>query len=279
MSTAYCSAECQKNDSSLHKLLCNKYQDFLKTRLADEKSKGRFPKKYIAALLFPADAECPQLIWLKCSTYDELGMIEIVCTKGILEHIEDCRPMFHTQNEQNIEIWMTDTFPGKPTNKCVKRLTAGYGTSHYRSFVGFPHDWFDNIIVLNSSSTTTPHPDPEIQTYEKAEYHDVTLSDLRYAFQFFTKHDHIFESDEENPYYIHKGERWFKAVKMYCNGDVAYDGKKKYQQVDVSSRHQINFSDHDIASITQEMGFPLRVRALPVDQGWRIKWQERTLPK
>jgi hypothetical protein len=82
----------------------------------------------------------------------------MVCTERILEYTEDARPMRHTQNGQDVEIWTTDRFPGKPVNECVKIMTAGYDTPEYREHIGRPCIWFEDIIVLNSS-TATANPD------------------------------------------------------------------------------------------------------------------------
>jgi hypothetical protein len=274
----------------LHSLLCKNYQAFLQTRPEiidsdhpeegeDSENLQHIPHKYVAALLFPKKAKYPQLIWLKCFIDHDEGWLYMVCTEAIMEYAGNPRPIYQIQNGQEIQTWMTDAFNGKPLNKCVKNLTIGYGTPKDRERKGHPAYWFDNIIVLDSSPTTASLRESEFEDIgETHEFHDVTLSDLRYAFDFFTKHDRIFESDKENPYYIRHRGQWRKAVKMYCNGDVKYDGKKKYQQVDVKLGHEIFFEHHGISSITKELGFPLRVLAVPVDEGWRLKWHERRLP-
>jgi len=301
----HCSADCQEKDFSLHNLLCKSYQAFLQTRPEiidsdhpeegeDSENSQHIPHKYVAALLFPKDAKYPELIWLKCFIEHDEGLLYMVCTEAIMEYAVQPRPIYHIQNGQEIQTWMTDEFTGKPLNECVKNLTVGYGTPKDRARRGHPAYWIDNIIVLNSTPTTTPLRESEFEDIgETNEFHDVTLSDLRYAFDFFTKHDRIFESDKEKPYYIRHRGQWRKAVKMYCNGDVKYDGKKKYQQVDVKLGHEIFFEHHGISSITKELGFPMKLLAVPVDEGWwvkypalaiprdegwRLKWHERRLP-
>jgi hypothetical protein len=300
-SAAYCSRRCQKLDLPLHKLLCSKYQDFLKTRpdptdldesgdkasaeyekhaeddgdeTSDEVTK-RLPPVSIAALLFPVDADYPQLIWLKCKNWIEYGELVTIFKGSMKKYAGQLLwPTRNTQNRANIELWMEQEFDRSPANQCLSMLNAGYGTGELDLF--FPTRYpTGSIIVVNYRWGITDGRAKELEA--GCEYHDVALSDLRYAFTYLTRPNALFESDKQNPYYIRQRGHWLKGVKMYPGGEVKNDGKKKFQDVEVSRLHSIFRGGGRISSITQKMGFPLLMKASGVDERWQKQWEEKSI--
>lgn len=61
------------------------------------------------------------------------------------------------------------------------------------------------------------------------------------------------------------------------HGDMKFDGKPKYQQVEVSISHGIFNKDkrHGISSIATAMGFPVAVKALYIERVWCEKLEQK----
>lgn len=98
----------------------------------------------------------------------------------------------------------------------------------------------------------------------------MTLADLRYAFEFMSERNTIFESAKPNKYYIRTANEWMKAVKISCSGDMAFMGKQKYREVAVRRRHSIFYDNVEslISNIPKQMGFALRVKEMDIDRSW-----------
>jgi hypothetical protein len=107
----------------------------------------------------------------------------------------------------------------EPTTKSLLTLNVGYSSSEYGSIAVAP--WAGNLVVVNMTVR------PDLGGVDQDFHHGVNLSDFRYAFDHLTRDNYIFDSPNPNPYFIRKEGRWFKAVKIYCSGDVQFGGKKK----------------------------------------------------
>jgi hypothetical protein len=280
-SAAYCSVDCQRTDQPLHKLLCNQYLNFLQTRPVatdDDKQPGDvLPPKYKLALLFPAKADHPQLIWVKVqirSEHDEEDSEEENptydywqwCTEDLSNYMKFPRAMNHTRNGQDLDIYMGESCFGEdPITQSLLTLNAGYRSSEYGSL--HPTPWAGNLIVFNMTKELLQHP--KYGEHDKELHNDATLSDLRYAFDYLTRNNYIFEATQPNPYVIRKEGRWFKAVKVSCSGDMVFEGKKKYVEVAISRYHPIFTQGNDgKSSISTHLGFPLLVKKICPNPNW-----------
>jgi hypothetical protein len=243
-------------DRSLHKILCNKYTDFLETRPIptdnDKKYGDALPVTYKLAILFPATSQTPELIWLKIHTrseFDSLSETEEdpayyfyqTVYYDLKNRMESPRAMPHSRNGQDLNIYMGGhCFGQDPTTQPLLTLNAGYGLSEYGSIAVAP--WAGNLVVVNMMMERRTHPD--FGAYRKELHDDVNLLDFRYAFDYLTRNNYIFESPKPNPYFICKEGRWFKAVKICCSGDIIFERKSRYTEVAISRYHPL-FSSND----------------------------------
>ena len=284
---AYCSTECQRNDFPLHKLLCSKYQAFLETRPIpkdeDKKPGDVKPVVYKAAILFPKDSDNPQLIWLKLHIrseidpeYEEVEYPESHYWENPVYHLTDFMDaptaMPHKQNGQNLNIYMGDhCFGNEPYTKCLLTLNAGYESCERGSIAAAP--WAGNLVVVNITKSEVKHPEnPQLYGPKgKVIHSDANLSHLRYAFYYLTRKNYIFESGKQNPYYIRKPGRWFKAVKLCCDGEMKFEGKKQFTEVTISRSHPVFSQNSGVSSISKHLGFPLLVKRIPPNPNWNEK--------
>jgi hypothetical protein len=284
---AYCSAECQKNDFPLHKLLCSKYQAFLATRPIpkdeDKEPDDVMPVIYKAGILFPVDSNNPQLIWLKIHVYSEFDpeYDEVECPEydhlenvqeGLSKYMEFGRGMGHKQGGQYLKIYMGDkALMECPLTKSFLALNAGYGSAEHGSIAAAP--WAGNLVVVNITESVVEHPTgpKHYDPATKENHNDVSLSDLRYIFDCLSRDNYIFESDKQNPYYIRKPGRWFKAVKICCDGEMKLEGKKKFTGVAISRNHPVFSRNSGVSGISNHLGFPLLVKRIPPNQNWNKK--------
>jgi hypothetical protein len=238
----------------------------------------RLPPVSIAALLFPMFCDYPQLIWLKCQNWIEYGAL-VSAFNGSVRKYSFARqlllPTKRTQNLANIELWMEDEFGRSPANQCLSMLNEGYGAG--KLDLSFPSCCHTGSIIVVNSLWGIMDDDRAGELEAGCEYQDVTLSDLRYAFTYLTRHNNLFESDIQNPYCIRQREHWVKGVKMYADGHVKNDRKKKFQEVEVSALHSIFRGRGRTSSITQKMGFPLLMKEGEVDERWRKQWKEEEI--
>jgi MYND finger len=315
----YCSIQCQEKDRELHRLLCSKYQEFLATRpipKEDDKKKGDvLPVAYKAAILFPADFEIPQLIWLTVHTsssfdpdhekkevawyhYEEYVLADLGKFMGLP------KGMAHKREGRELKVYMGDNaFALGPVTKSLLTLNAGYTNNDHNAISSAP--WAGNLVVVNAttrkvrirslyesiedsdddrmdiddqeSDTDDLDSDSDDEDSESAEYfdreahNDVSLTDLRYAFDYLTRENYIFESDKENKFVIRKPDRWFKAVKVHCDGARKFDGKPKYTEVIISRRHPMFMRPSGLSSISKHLGFPLLLKRLQPNPEWETK--------
>ena len=284
---AYCSGVCQKNDFALHKLLCGQYQAFLATRPVpteeDISSGDSKPITYKAAILFPMDSNHPKLIWLKVQIRSEY---ESDCEeeefpeyhhwedlqKSLSDYMEWGQPMPHSRNGQDLKVYMAETaFGAYPLTQSLLKLNAGYDAREHGSLAAAP--CAGNLVLVNFTTSIVEHP-TEPECYDPAEkeaHNDVNLADLRYAFDYLTRRNYIFELDKPNPYVIRNPGRWFKAVKISCDGDIKLDGKKKFTEVSIHRHHPIFRHDDGESGISKHLGFTLLVKRIPPNPDWPDK--------
>ena len=112
------------------------------------------------------------------------------------------------------------------------------------------------------------HPKKDDSEETKTVHQDVSLADLRYAFDHLTRQNYIFDSPKPSPYYIRKEGAWFKAVKITCKGDMKFEGKNKYNEALITRRHPLFRPNAAIHSVSKNLGFPLLVTKVEPDPEW-----------
>jgi hypothetical protein len=216
----YCSVECQKKDRPLHKILCGQYRAFLRTRPvptdSNKKEGDVLPVTYKLAILFPATSETPQLIWAKIHTVSEFdpSFEKEEDPKYHFEQtpIDDLKDRFHVDNpekrrykpliDRDLDIYMgAECLFKEPITKSLLTLNAGYSSLEHGS-LALPARWAGNVVVFNMTRELLKHP--KHGGYVKDLHNHVNLSDFRYAFEYLTRDNYIFESSEPNPYIIRK---------------------------------------------------------------------------
>ncbi|CZR69914.1 uncharacterized protein PAC_19814 [Phialocephala subalpina] len=280
----YCSAVCQKKDWALHKLLCANFTTFIETRPTTEiDSNEKLPPNvvsttYKSAILFPENATIPQLIWIKSnieSTYEErfekrpltpnFHYYETLCS-GLSKYME--MPSAH--NDDDVEIWVGDNSLAEcKANRCFATLNAGYFHGDVGGIFRPTHPILYAGNAIATRSITTQHEDPVVGKHEQTLYQDVTLGDLRRAFQFMARKNIIFEADKKNLFFLGDPGQWIDAVKISVSGDMYFDNKPKYRQVSIKSDHDIfTDKDTDVSHISELMGYPLLLRKSEYEDSW-----------
>lgn len=237
------------------------------------------PVRYKAAIMFPLDSDRPKLIWLRVNMRTEFDSDnETVYPE--YHHWET--PMYHLmqimkspsamptkKNGQKLNIYMGDhCFGNDPITKSLLKLNAGYDSREFGSIA--PAPWAGNLIVVNITKKKVQHPkkafdfDPE----KKDIHNDANMSDLRYAFDYLTRDNRIFESDQPNPCYIRKPGIWCKAVKICCDAEMKLEGKKNFTEIAISRYHPMFTKTNTISSISKHMGFPIHVQKTALNPNW-----------
>lgn len=103
-------------------------------------------------------------------------------------------------------------------------------------------------------------------------YEDIKLADLRYAVDYRTRKNNLFESDTPNKFVLRDEKEWVKAVMISCSGDMHFMGKSKYRQLVITKRHPI-FADRDtdVSTGTEQMGCALSLKKFSVLPSWQAK--------
>jgi hypothetical protein len=255
-SAAYCSRRCQRIDLGLHKVFCKNFQDFLKTRpepkLEHEAkdTKGKRPKAlasvYLAAILFPQHGTMPEFVWLNYLSFHDGKRLYQTVERDLLKYTLLVAHAEFTEHGHDIQLWMgdksrTDSSP----NECLDFLIAGYEdvTAGLGTFP--PLRWGgDNIAICRNNKELV--------------YRDATLSDLRYALDWFTQKNACYELEKENPYIPCDPEMWFRAVKISSSLEMQELGKKKYREVLVARNNHVIFQHpQSISGVAKNVGFSL----------------------
>lgn len=281
-STYYCTAKCQKNDLALHELLCEKYVSFIKNGppqvvLEDGVPIGAI--SYKLAILFPEDSNLPELIWVKCVSvvaqkegFDEPHRYDSVI-QDICRYTYAPAPMSSIKCGNRVHIYVRNDIghpkvgPPMVPNECYDFLNYGYtGSDVPGGSAAGPSRYYGNLVAIRCRFTINPKLNVEERTC-----HNITLADLRHAYEFLSRDNKVFESDQRNPYYLRAKGEWSRAVKISCSGDMKFMGKKKYRMVDIHSSHPIHHQPAEGAHkipVSWEMGFPLLVQKMNIDPNW-----------
>jgi hypothetical protein len=119
-----------------------------------------------------------------------------------LSHIDNPTPWPHTRNVRDLNSYIGDNcFFGGTITKSLLTLNAGYSSIEY-GLLTAPPRWAGNLVVFNMTREQREHP--EHGGYVRELHNHVNLSGFRYAFDYLTRQNYIFESPKKNPYYIRK---------------------------------------------------------------------------
>lgn len=174
-SISYCSPKCQKEDWSIHKMICKKFTT-LPTRPSPSHKIG---------ILFPVDSKSPQLVWIECEPQiDEDGIAWDLPKTDNLLGVENLDTKYSarefkkiTRNKlrkfnlkYTVEVIIREAglIDGSSPNVCVQHTTRGKMT----------HDWRGPIVVMHQPGTSS---DPLV-------YEDILAGDLRIAIDYFVSY-------------------------------------------------------------------------------------------
>lgn len=265
-SASYCSDVCQKKDLALYGLLCSKLESFIKDN-------PRPDNMHKLALLFPEKADLPQLIWVETEPYHEededgnLYVHSIGCKLN--QHVGSFpRPLHIDPNPYKLQIYADDMLDKFEGNQCLSHLTKGYASRDLASGMISAYDWNGHRAVVGFAE--------QGKDGQVAKYRDVTLDDLRGAFDALSQNMNMFEDDKPNTFVIRDEDKWTKAVKVSCEGDVKFLGKEKYRQVEIRKNHPIFFKCHGISTISRHMGWTLLAKKCEIDPAWMFKARQLT---
>lgn len=238
--------------------------------------------EYKLALLFPFKRKRPELIWMEVkvekdnSKGSQVGGLLQLPSSPLYEFVRPLRDELGSDPEFNprrlgLEQWesfsrdgrqFSRVFPYQLKNdstrkgqECLKTLNRGYSCTA-NSEDEKPPEHNGNQVVMRYEPDTQYARKPEDGWI--SQYYDVTLADLRIAFDHFTRNNDTFEGNKANDYYVRRSADWVKVVKVSSRYEVEIEGKSLYQEMEVTSDHDV-FSTSDGCSIAKHMGFPLRL--------------------
>ncbi len=278
----YCSSICQKKDWALHKLLCGKYLSFLKTRPLATEVEGK-PVSYKLAILMHQHRKTPQFIWLLCkrghdalanldSPEEEKASRNYSILYGLSSFIESPASTRVEKDGYKVKIWWDCDRKDLNENLCIKTLNEGYEECMQGKERAFRGNINDRHCFGSTISTRYISINRRLGFGPTKYYHDVTLADLRHFYEYSVKNT-IFESNKPNPYYIRDEGEWLDAVKISCEGDIRFMGKKEYRKVTISKSHEIFLPDKNakLLATSRHLGFPLLALKFEFDSSWSLK--------
>ena len=225
------------------------------------------------ALLFPEHSKKPFVFWVSCRLYlavEGSGPFHEVHTHLTKKCLRLAGHIEFEKNGQKLEIWEgRNCLVESQENACIKNLNTGYDFCN-RGTAERGYAYAGNVVVMNA--VTAPWTSPELPEWkgESKHYQDVTLADLRYAFDYFTCMNNIFESDTPNRNFIRKQDQWQKAVKISCGGDISFLGTAKYREVAIREDYEI-FSVHNVSTVSEHMDCTLILKRIELIRAEQTK--------
>ncbi len=117
-------------------------------------------------------------------------------------------------------------------NQSFGFLNYGYQVGDLSLFSIAGSMYAGNLITVRCEIKELQHPTEG--EYSKVYYNDITLADIRHAFEFMARNNTIFEAKKPNKYYLPAAGEWMKAVKISCSGDMKFMGEQKYREVAIA---------------------------------------------
>ncbi len=248
-SARYCSRACQHADWPTHKLLCAAFSNFDVAR--------RPSKDHLRAILFPADKEKPEVIWLHCEwrNDDDDHPFQFADTEPILgadafgsEFIVQYNTVLKRKISNAIRVCYRDAFliDGSRRNKSFATIAA--------TQPGEYHDWRGPIITYGREG-------PDL---EEPACRDLDMNDFRHIT------DHLLTYGREPaPATQQAAVEKIKGVMINCLGDQKVLNKPKFEAVEIPSVDPIfSSSGHDVSDIARRIGLPIFTRRCPPDPKW-----------
>ncbi|KAJ5805005.1 Zinc finger mynd-type protein [Penicillium riverlandense] len=168
-SSRYCSNECRDRDWPTHKLLCDSFNHFITSPLSTDRN-----VTFKRAILFPADAETPRFVWLKCTLdpkgfeYDDSGSMLGDGHAFPGRNSMKRNPVREKELDYNIEIVHRDDFKhdGSRINQSI--LTATQQKTAY--------PWAGNVVAVRREGSRS---NPGVVG-------NMTMEDFRHTTDYFS---------------------------------------------------------------------------------------------
>lgn len=249
----YCTKECQESDWPTHKLLCQKFA----------KQPPRPSPSHKRAILFPADHEKPQMIWVFCERkqdpedgviYDYAPLHPLLGPdKPFIKASQiDHNPIRGRQLGSGIAMWAPKKagyavaikhreaflIDGSPLNRSILASAGIYGT--------VPHKWCGAVVAMRSTWSEL--------------YEDITLADFRHALDYLLDYGTT-DTKRSGDISQARPPTSIRGVMIACYGERKLHGSDRFVAVEVSPHHPTRtvVKHGDVSPISRRLGMPLRL--------------------